>query len=138
MPALTSTRRYGTGCGSEPDGRNTKNDGRLTTAIRPSVEVSPRVPTDQQSATISLIHPSQTPHAPSGSASARRRRSARNDGTRSSTAAPWWPTSCTSDEATPPPTIRSRGTRTTATGFGSPPGRRVRARRIAAPGPRAR
>ena len=49
MPALTSTRRYGTGCGSEPDGRNTKNGGRLTTAISPSVEVNPRVPTDQQS-----------------------------------------------------------------------------------------
>ena len=38
----------------------------------------------------------------------------------------------------PLPTIRSRGTRMIATGFGRPPGSRVRARRIAAPGPRAR
>ena len=67
MVALTSTRRYGTGCGSVPDGRKTKNGGRLTTASRPSVEVIPSVPTDQQSATISLIHLSQRRPAPLGS-----------------------------------------------------------------------
>ncbi len=62
----------------------------------------------------------------------------RTDSTRSSSAAAWWPTSCTSDEAMPLPIIRSRGTRMIATGFSPPPGSRVRARRIAAPCPRSR
>lgn len=48
------------------------------------------------------------------------------------------PTSWTREEAMPAPTMRSRGTRMTATGFSPPPGRRVRARRMAAPWPRSR
>ena len=62
----------------------------------------------------------------------------RSEFTRSSSAAAWCPTSCTSEEAMPVPTMRSRGTRMIATGFSPPPGMRVRARRMAAPMPRSR
>ena len=47
-----------------------------------------------------------------------------------------WPG--TSDEAMLLPIMRSRGRRMMATGLSPPPGRRVRARRMAAPGPRSR
>ena len=82
----------------------------------------------------------QGPGAPgrAGVAAARWSISARRDRTRSSCAAPWWPTSWISEEAMPLPTIRSRGRRMIPTGFGLPPGRRVLARRMAAPAPRAR
>ncbi len=86
--ALTRTRRYGTGCGSLPDGRKTKNAGRLTTASRPMVDVIPSFPTDQQSATISLIHLSHVGQQPCGSLPAARARSPRNDSTSPSCAAP--------------------------------------------------
>ena len=65
----------------------------------------------------------------------------RSDSTSPSSAAPWWPTSCTSDEAMPCPTIRSRGTRMSATGLarrpaaGSGPGGSPRPAR--APGSRS-
>ena len=101
----------------------------------------PSLATDQKSATISEIQRSQ--QLPGDRAPRARCRLAacsagRSDSTRPSSAAPWWPTSWTSEEAMPWPTMRSRGTRMMATGFSPPPGSRVRARRIAAPGPRAR
>ena len=79
---------------------------------------------------------SPTPRARAGPAGATRvqRRAQRLHQTEQRGA--WWPTSWTSEDAIPWPTIRSRGTRMMATGFCPPPGSRVRARRIAAPGPR--
>ena len=47
------------GCGSSPEGRNTKYRGRLTTASRPTVADSPRVAMAHRSARISEIQRSQ-------------------------------------------------------------------------------
>lgn len=58
MAQLSRTRTYGTGCGSVPEGRKTKNLGRLTTASMPWVAEIPSVATDHRSATISEIQPS--------------------------------------------------------------------------------
>ncbi len=108
--------------------------------ISPTVEATPTRATAQKSATISEIHRLHSRHAgaPSPASEITSRSSACSEDTSPSSAAPWWPTSWTSDEAMLAPTIRSRGMRTIATGFSPPPGSRVRARRIAAPGPRAR
>ena len=141
MAQLSSTRIHGIGCGSSPLGRNTNQRGRLTTPTRPSVDPMPTFATLHRSATISEIHRSNQYHgccSLPGAAARTSRRTGRSDSTRHSSAAPWWPTSWISDEATPCPTMRSRGTRMIATGLDTPPGNRVRARRIAAPGPRAR
>ena len=57
-----------------------------------------------------------------GAAARRACSTGRSDSTRDSSAAAWWPTSWTSEEAMPWPTMRSRGTRMIATGFCSAAG----------------
>ena len=106
----------GIGCGSSALTRNTNQAGRLTTPIRPSVEPIAEL-RDRPEVGDDLRDPA-LPEAPGarslrrGPPGVARGSTARSDATSSSSAAAWWPTSWTSDDAIPWPTIRSRGTRT--------------------------
>ena len=138
--ALNITRIHGNGCGSSRVTRNTKARGRLTTPISPIVDATPTRATDQKSATISEIQRSYicqaTPSAPACLCFCRS--STRSD------------VDEVEQSAQPGDPLRERVTRrcrcrpfapavreSTATGLSPPPGRRVRARRIAAPVPRS-
>ena len=93
MAVLSLTRSHGVGCGSLRSTRKTKARGRLTTPIRPSVEVTPTRATDQKSATISEIQRSHiVQRSRLGSPSRCRPCNAvRSEGRRSRSAAAWCP-----------------------------------------------
>ena len=130
------------GCGSSTLRRKTNGSRQADDADQAdALTAMPTRATDQKSATISEIQRSHSCQAsiaaPGATLQALQYRPQRIRRGRADPL-PGGPTSCTSDDAMPVPTMRSRGTRMMATGFCPPPGRRVRARRIAAPISRSR